>query len=259
MSAQLARPYFFPEALDFASLPRPVQLAIYAIVVPAYNELVLAAASALERSAGATFVFYLTLELLEQFDLGEMIASGFLRAGSGASREAGIARCLRLSTAKDKAAGFLLRVRTFRARYEADPLRFPTSPLDETKSSQKKAAAAPAASPVDEPLATEASDAPRAEAPSGEAVAKELATTADDSGADSGKEEIATKVAVKGADKDAEKGAQEASDVVPGAGGEEPSREELENRKPVDQPAVVQASLTGQPPGQAAEIERPTP
>ena len=69
------RPYWIPEEIDLAALPKAVQLAVSEILNRAYQELVLGAADALERSAGTTYVHLLWLELLSQFELGNQLAN----------------------------------------------------------------------------------------------------------------------------------------------------------------------------------------
>src|SRR4051794_13174139 len=66
----LTRPYFFPPTVDFEALPAAVQTAIAEIVVPAYEELVVGAESAIERSAGTSLVLLLALEIMEQMEIG---------------------------------------------------------------------------------------------------------------------------------------------------------------------------------------------
>jgi hypothetical protein len=92
-----ARPYWIPEQTDLEALPPAVQLAITNVVNRAYQELVLGAADALERSAGATDVHLLWLELLHQFELGNQLKNR-LRPNYGfAARADTIAQHLRLA------------------------------------------------------------------------------------------------------------------------------------------------------------------
>lgn len=112
-------PYFLPDDFDFDGLPSVVQRAICELVQPAYDELVLGAHDALERAAGASFTFLLLLEVLEQFNLMDQLDKN-LRQGRGCRslQDEDVIRHLRLAGAKDKVAGFLLRLRTFRAKYD---------------------------------------------------------------------------------------------------------------------------------------------
>lgn len=110
--ARSLRPYFVPEGIDFDSLPEPVKLALQTVVQPAYDELVLAAPNALERSMGASVVFLLTEEVLEQFELGRQMNFTQSRcAADREDREKSLARYLQLVGAKNSAANALLRLR----------------------------------------------------------------------------------------------------------------------------------------------------
>jgi hypothetical protein len=85
-------------------------VAITEIVNPAYQELVLGAGDALERSAGATHVHLLWLELLHQLALGNQLEN-LLRSNHGFAAQADrIAQHLRLAAAKQQAGSFLLRI-----------------------------------------------------------------------------------------------------------------------------------------------------
>ena len=68
---QPVRPYFIPPGINFEALPEPVRVALQAVVEPAYRELVLGVEGPLERSAGLTLAFLLSLEVLDQFQLGQ--------------------------------------------------------------------------------------------------------------------------------------------------------------------------------------------
>jgi hypothetical protein len=113
------RPYYLPETVDFHTLPEAVQLALEAIVEPAYEELVLGAASALERSAGVSVTFLLAMEVLDQIEFGHQLnLSGAPRDGDPSERQLLIARHLRVVGAKQQAARFLLRIQEMRAKNE---------------------------------------------------------------------------------------------------------------------------------------------
>ena len=111
--------YFLPDDFDFDGLPAVVQRAIRELVQPAYDELVVGAHDALERAASASFTFLLLLEVLEQFNLTDQLGQN-LKQGRGCRslQDEDVIRHLRLAGAKDKVAGFLLRLRTFRAKYD---------------------------------------------------------------------------------------------------------------------------------------------
>lgn len=111
------RPYFVPADLDYDSLPEAVRIAVDELVQPAYNQLVLQTSTALERSAGATYVCLLFLELLDQFDLGSQVAYRVSqRAESAAPRDDALNRYMRLAGSKERAGLFLLRIRSLRGR-----------------------------------------------------------------------------------------------------------------------------------------------
>ncbi|MBL9085013.1 MAG: hypothetical protein JNK76_24630 [Planctomycetales bacterium] len=116
------RPYFLPETVAFDTLPRPVQVAFTTIVEPAYRELVLGAASALERSAGASFVFLLAEEVLNHFEIGrQMNLDQSQVAEDRAQREQALARHLKLLSAKNSALGALLRIRKLPSLFRVPP------------------------------------------------------------------------------------------------------------------------------------------
>ena len=125
-------PYFIPANLDFKRLPGSFRNAVDDIISPAYQELVLAAPTSLERSAGMTFCFGMWIELLEQFQMsravGEMLPErtrvGMMVAGSTEQyggdflpRNLSLKHCLRLCAQKEKIAKFLLQFRVARARW----------------------------------------------------------------------------------------------------------------------------------------------
>ena len=118
VDAPAPRPYFVPSGLDFDTLPEGLKLAIREIVDPAYSELVLGAADALERAAAVSFVHILWLELLDQQGLGTQIARHLPKGGTVTELvfEDDFNAHLRLLGAKHKAAAFLLRLREFRAK-----------------------------------------------------------------------------------------------------------------------------------------------
>lgn len=113
----LNRPYFVPAEIEFDTLPLPVQAAFATLVQPSYDELVVSAKTALERSAGVTLVFLLTLEILDQFELGHGLnLSGSPDDAAAAQREKVMQGHLRLITAKQKVANFVMKIRTIRAK-----------------------------------------------------------------------------------------------------------------------------------------------
>ena len=107
------RPYWIADNMDIDALPAGLRLAISEILEPAYRELVIEAATALERATGASFVHLLYLELQEQFNLGHTMP-GTAVNGQVVNRQAALDRLLRLIGAKQKAANFLQRIKEWR-------------------------------------------------------------------------------------------------------------------------------------------------
>ena len=112
------RPYFLPEGFDLTSMPSGFVAAFEALVQPAYVELVLEAPTAMERAAGASFVFLLFLEVLDQFDIGAMKPLG--DEAEAEARHRKMAKCLRIIGAKERWGKFMQQLVRNRRR---DPLR----------------------------------------------------------------------------------------------------------------------------------------
>jgi hypothetical protein len=123
-SAPIARPYFIPESVDYEALPEPVRRALVSIVGPAYQESVELATTAMERSAGNTLVFLLTLEVLHQFDVARALDFSTL-AGADATQERDklIEDHLLLVCVKEMSARFMLRLNALRQDPHTGPLR----------------------------------------------------------------------------------------------------------------------------------------
>src|SRR4051794_11363379 len=102
------RPFFLPEDLDFESLPANVQVAIDEIVAPAYGELVLGARSELERSSAISFVFLLTEEIQDQFEVAQQFPLGSHSGQDSSARHKRMRQHLRLVDAKLSAGTFIL-------------------------------------------------------------------------------------------------------------------------------------------------------
>ena len=118
------RPYFLPDHIDFDALPESVKLAFQAVVEPVYCETVLGAKTGLERSAGASVVFLLANEMLEQFAIGrEMDFAQSRDKAQSDEFDKHFNRYLKLVGSKQKAAEFLMKVKTMRAKY--GPLQMP--------------------------------------------------------------------------------------------------------------------------------------
>ena len=116
--AEIVRPYFIPAAVDFKALPAEARAALTEIVGPAYKTLVTHADSTLERLAGVTLVFLLTLEVLDQFQLGrefeEAVVGEFANPDKRAKQ---IGRHLRLIASKQTQLDFLFKLRNAKAKY----------------------------------------------------------------------------------------------------------------------------------------------
>jgi hypothetical protein len=114
------RPYFIPPGIDFEALPESVRVVFQTVVAATYDDLVLSVEGPLERSAGVTLVFLLSVEVLEQFQLGQQLNfTADPNAVGGAERDRLIGRYLRVVGAKQKEERFLLRIHDLRARNDA--------------------------------------------------------------------------------------------------------------------------------------------
>jgi hypothetical protein len=111
-----------PPGIAFEMLARPLQAALVELVGPLYEELVLAAPDALERSTGLTLTHLLWLEILEQYELGcdYSVVSGVLGTASP-DRGPMIDQHLRLLEAKLRASHFLVQARECARRCRRGP------------------------------------------------------------------------------------------------------------------------------------------
>lgn len=109
-----SRPYFIPPGISLSEIPKEMQDGLFEIVQPCYDELVLGAATALERQAGASLTFMLFLEVLEQYDLGRLADNFRHSGGIGDNRDKQIDRYLRLVKSKQHVANFLFRLQDAR-------------------------------------------------------------------------------------------------------------------------------------------------
>jgi hypothetical protein len=112
MEAQ-PKPYFLPD-VAWDDLPENVRSALLAIVLPAYQELVVNGPNVLERSAGMSLVFLLTEETIEQFEIGALMNFGRDR-GASQERQQSMDKHLRIISAKQKVQSFLQRLQETRA------------------------------------------------------------------------------------------------------------------------------------------------
>jgi hypothetical protein len=108
-------PPWVPEGVGYDMIPEKVRAMIAEIIEPAYEQLVVRARDALEKTTGLTIVHLAWQEMVDQIDL----ARDYDKIGSilhiiTPNREPLIERHLRLVYAKFKAANFLMRLREFR-------------------------------------------------------------------------------------------------------------------------------------------------
>lgn len=115
------RPYWIPRGIDFESFTEEQQMALTAIVNPAYRGLVLGAASGLEQSTGTTIVFLLWMELLKQLKLGASLSAAECDQEGADDLEKDIARYFQIVGAKTKASQFFLRLNEYRAKCGSIP------------------------------------------------------------------------------------------------------------------------------------------
>ena len=128
------RPYFLPAELDLNEFSEPVQLALDAIILPAYEELVLAAPTGLERANGGTLVCLMFMELVHQFEMGSQLAQ-ILQRGTGRSvlpNNEEIDRYLKLIAARDKATAHYMKLVKFCKEYPPLPVNSAPEDSDDT-------------------------------------------------------------------------------------------------------------------------------
>jgi hypothetical protein len=112
------RPHWVPLGFDFDSLPEQLKISLVEFVNPAYEQLVLQAADALERATGLSLIYLLWIELLNQLHLGESYTQDHLIRSITAYQEC-VDRNLEISEAKAKQTYVLLRLREL--RHLSDP------------------------------------------------------------------------------------------------------------------------------------------
>lgn len=110
------RPYFVPEGVDWDSLPESHRTAITTIVQPVYEEYVVSATDALERSAGSSIVSCLVMELIDQFDVGGLLTPNSDAKDAQQERERLFSRLLRTTGVKQKLTDGLMRLRNQRLK-----------------------------------------------------------------------------------------------------------------------------------------------
>ena len=108
------QPYFLPPGIDWNALPANVRAAMQTIIEPAYYEFVICAEDALERSTGATMVFFLTEEVVNQFALGQGMTA-ITGVQDDDSRQRAMDRQLRLVASLQRVKSFWVRWRAIRS------------------------------------------------------------------------------------------------------------------------------------------------
>lgn len=127
----IARPYFIPDSVDYEALPEAVRVALVGVVGPAYDDFVQHAKNPLERAAGITMVFLLTLEVLDQLalarvtDFGGQVAAGAAAWPDVRERQQLIESYLRLASAKHTAGRFMFHLQRSRQDPATATLRRP--------------------------------------------------------------------------------------------------------------------------------------
>src|SRR5262245_22990136 len=117
------RPLWVPEHVSFDKLPPALQQAIVDIFNPAYEQLVLEAPTALERSTGLSYMHLLWLELVGQQEIGRAMypASGSPADQKNAQKK--ISQYIALVQSKTSVGKFLLQIRKYNERPQNyDPL-----------------------------------------------------------------------------------------------------------------------------------------
>jgi hypothetical protein len=110
------KPYFVPPGVPFESFPRPLQLAILEVVQPCYADLVLGAATALERQAGASLTFMLLLEVIEQYQLGKLVVDVAVGKPRSRDYDKQLRRYLRIVRSKEHVQKFVARLQAVRRK-----------------------------------------------------------------------------------------------------------------------------------------------
>lgn len=108
-------PPWVPAGVEYDGFPENVRAMIAEIVAPAYEQLVVRARDALEKTTGLTIVHLVWQEILDQIDLArDYNAVGSVLNIVSPAREEMLDRHLRIVYAKFKAANYLMRLRDFR-------------------------------------------------------------------------------------------------------------------------------------------------
>lgn len=113
----MPRPYFVPGLTNWDELSLDMKIAFQCLVYPAYQEMVLKAASVLEATTASTYVFLLAEKVQAEIALGHTMDIG-LQLGSppAVDRARQVESYLRLLASMQEAADYLLKIKTLRNR-----------------------------------------------------------------------------------------------------------------------------------------------
>jgi hypothetical protein len=114
-------PVWSPQGADLDLVPPEIRQAITELIQPLYEQYVLHAKDALEKSLGASMAHLLWLEVLDQFDIRREYIQFDAVINMTMNRPAMIERHLRLLGSKLQIGYFLLRVKELRTRLAQHP------------------------------------------------------------------------------------------------------------------------------------------
>lgn len=106
-------PYWLPVGRDWDELPESIRVAVDRILVPAYRQFVVDAASEIERAVGCTLVHLVWLEICDQVRMAAAAANPDSLGAILVDPDVLIERCLRLSAVKCQTAELLVKIRAF--------------------------------------------------------------------------------------------------------------------------------------------------
>ncbi len=121
-------PLWMPEGEDLKRMPVELRQAVAEIVKPAYDNLVVEASSGMDKSLGASIVYLLWLELLDQYDMKKMFCAAELRLGLDGNRSLAIEHYMKLLNAKLRFGNVLIRLRELRLKESRDRSSSPPRP-----------------------------------------------------------------------------------------------------------------------------------
>lgn len=122
-------PRWLPCGRRWQALPREARLAAEEIIMPLYRELVLAAPSGMERTAGDSFVYAAWLEIMEQVELARHLYAPRARdrfdriaSDGGPDVDALVDRMLCITQAKVLAGKFVMKTKALWRELDKDTL-----------------------------------------------------------------------------------------------------------------------------------------